>query len=214
MTDRRRFLGLFGATALLATLDTQDARAESPRPISADWDMSWVDRLVGRKVGVFDSPELSEGAALFRAVMWRKQMAEVYGTAVSEMAPVVVIRHSAIALVMDDSFWDRYEAGKEHKLKDPDTGKWARRNPLLPPAGTPPAEYTLPGFMATGGIVLACDLAFRACVSTVAKKEKLDQEAARSRALQMLVPGVIMQPSGFFAALKAQESGGGYILAR
>ncbi len=215
MTDRRQFLGLLGATSLLTTLGTPtDALAEAPRPVNSDWDMSWFDRLTGKRVAVFDSPGLSEGAALFRAVMWRAQMAEVYGTPIHELASVVVLRHTAIPLVMNNAFWERYDIGKQVKLKDPTTKKWTRRNPLLPSEDMPPAaaEYTLPGFMATGGIVLACDLAFSNCVATVAAKEKFANDAARTRALTMLIPGVILQPSGFFAVMKAQETGGGYIL--
>lgn len=47
--------------------------------------------------------------------------------------------------------------------------------------------------------------------SQIAKKESLGHEAARSRAKAMLLPGVILQPNGVFAALRAQEAGCSYI---
>ena len=36
---------------------------------------------------------------------------------------------------------------------------------------------------------------------------------ARTRALSLLIPGVTLQPSGVFAALRAQEAGCRYLLA-
>jgi intracellular sulfur oxidation DsrE/DsrF family protein len=48
----------------------------------------------------------------------------------------------------------------------------------------------------------------------VATKEKLkDRDAAVARAKTMLIPGIVLQPSGVFAVLRAQEAGCNYILA-
>jgi len=44
-------------------------------------------------------------------------------------------------------------------------------------------------------------------VGLVQKQDKLDASAARAKAMSMLVPGVIMQPSGIFADVMAQEAG-------
>jgi hypothetical protein len=69
------------------------------------------------------------------------------------------------------------------------------------------------GFLASGGIVLACGWSFGGAASYVAKGESLDREAARARAKEMLIPGVILQPNGIFAALRAQEAGCSYVMA-
>ena len=59
----------------------------------------------------------------------------------------------------------------------------------------------------------ACNLAFGDVVGSFMKAEKLKQNEARKRALAQLMPGVILQPSGVFAALRAQAGGCHYILA-
>jgi hypothetical protein len=41
---------------------------------------------------------------------------------------------------------------------------------------------------------------------------KLDQAKAREMALKHVVPGIILQPSGVFATLRAQEAGCQYLL--
>ncbi len=219
-TPRREFLGWLGASTMFAAAGAPLALPRSAGaqrvPVSDQWDMGWVDRLKGKHRAVFDSPAMGEGDALFRAAMWRDQNKEVYGTDAAEMNAVLVVRHAAINLVMNDAFWDRFNLGKEEKLRDSATRKWSKKNPFLTtPPDTPPkyADYSLERFMATGGTVLACNVAFGQVVYQFVKADKLDRAAARQKALEYLVPGVTLQPSGVFAVLCAQEAGCNYILA-
>jgi len=222
MTNPRRdFLGWLGASALLGAtaspLSASAADAMAPRALDSKWDMSWTDKLTGKYRAVFDSPEVSEGAALFRAVFWQDNYQEVYGTDAKTMNPVIVFRHEAISLIMNDAYWAKFEVGKSTKLKTPEGKKWAVANPIrVSLADTPPkwAKYNLESFIAGGGIVLACNLAFGDVVSAFQEKEKIKVRAdARKRALEHIIPGVILQPSGVFATLRAQEGGCHYILA-
>jgi hypothetical protein len=223
-TPRRDFLGWLGASTVLAAAGNplraappRHAAPSNPQPVSTVWDMGWVDRLTAKYRAVFDSPAVSEGDAIFRAVLWRDQHKEVYGTAPADLNAVIVIRHAASPLAMNDAYWERYGIGKELKLKNPATKKWTLINPVrATPPDTPPkwADYSLERFLATGGTVLACNLAFGEVVYRVRKEEKLKtREEAVARAKEMLIPGIILQPSGIFAALKAQEAGCNYIMA-
>lgn len=223
---RREFLGWLGASTVLAATSGSPLRAQERAPVPAgrpdglvpvpsEWDVSWTDRIQGKHRAVFDSPEVSEGAALYRAVMWRDQYKEIYGTEPSEMSPVLVIRHLAIPLAMNDAYWARFSIGKEEKLKDPATKKWYTVNPIRAAApDTPPrwAAYNLEALMASGGIVLACNLAFRMVVAKFSEGG-LTPEQADAAAREHLIPGIILQPSGIFATLRAQQAGCGYILA-
>lgn len=224
---RREFLGWLGASTVMAATAGSPLHAREPAPaaaapdghglvpVSADWDVTWADRIQGKHRAVFDSPGVSEGAALFRAAMWRDQYKEVYGIAPEEMSAVVVIRHTAIPLAMGDAYWARFGIGKEEKLKDPATKKWYVTNPIRTPWSAEPrwTAYGLEGFMASGGIVLACNLAFRMVVAKFREADKSTRDEAEAAARAMLIPGVILQPSGIFAALRAQQAGCGYIMA-
>lgn len=193
-----------------------DGHDAAYRPVSATWDMSWCDHVTGKVRAVFDSPHVDEGAAMFRAQIWRDEHTEVYGTPLAYSSAVIVFRHEAIPLVMNDAFWARFDIGKELKLRDEKGKKWAKTNPVASmPPDTPPkyANYNLPAFMASGGIVLACNLAFGDMVEYLQKADKLARADARKRALEYLIPGVILQPSGGFAVLRAQQAGCGYLLA-
>jgi len=221
-TPRRDFLSWLGGSALFASAGVP-LRAPAPAagsalvPIALDFDMSWVDRLKGSHRAVFDSPGISEGAAIFRAVIWKRQYKNVYGTDPADMTAVLVLRHEAIVLAMDDAHWANFEVGKENKLKDANGKKWATSNPILSvPADAPPAwaDFTLARFQQNGGIVLACNVAFGEIVGQYREKGKLgSNDEARKVALTHLAPGVILQPSGVFGALRAQEAGCHYILA-
>lgn len=219
--DRRKFLGALGVSALAAAGATSLAAAErSPRlpaPVAGKYDMSWVERIRGKHRAVFDSPEYSDGGAVFRAAMWRDQLAEIYGIERADSTPVVVVRHKAIALAMNSAFWERFEIGKELEVKD-SKKKWLTANPVEraePDAKGPWAEYNITRFIETGGIILACDLAFGQMVYKVRsenKKVKRTSKEAREIALGFLIPGIILQPSGFFGVLRAQEEGCGFIV--
>lgn len=216
-TPRRDFLSWLGAGGVLAAGGMPRFSVALPAPVSDTWDLSWCDRVNGKVRAVFDSPAASDGDALFRAQVWRDEQKEVYGTPISEASAVMVFRHQGIALVMDDAFWERFDIGKHLKIKDADGKQWTKRNPIRStPPGTPPqfADYNLPAFLASGGIVLACNFAFReSVVGRFKTADKLSDDDARKRAMEHLIPGVILQPSGVFAALRAQQAGCGYLLA-
>lgn len=220
--ERRRFLGWLGGASLLGAAGVPavptEGRAEwrdHPRPIDGKWDMSWTDRVTGEHRAVFDSPQASEGAAIFRAVAWCDHYKEVYGVERKNMSPVVVLRHAAIDLVMDDEYWQRFKIGKERKIKN-EKGKWTEVNPISAKSvGTDEnaTKYKIETFIASGGIVLACAWAFGGVVWRFKEKGKLEQAAADAQAREHLIPGILLQPNGIFAALRAQEAGCQYVLA-
>lgn len=218
--SRRDFLNWMGVSSALAATTSLTGSslldAQPAKPIADKWDMSWTDRVTGKYKAVFDGPEVSEGAALFRAASWRDQHKEVYGTARSDASSVLVLRHGGIVLVMNDDYWNRFEVGKSTKLRDGNGKKWTKINPIrvAPPGATGAfKEYNLTDFMASGGIVLACNLAFREVVSEYQKADKLSAEDALKKAKENMIPGIILQPSGYFAVLRAQEVGCNYMMA-
>ncbi|NOT09370.1 MAG: twin-arginine translocation signal domain-containing protein [Gemmatimonadales bacterium] len=224
-SDRRSFLGRLVAGAAAAAggvaLDTAPLAAADlpplPPPVDDKWNVAWADKITGRARGVFDSPEINDGGGFFRAMLWMNQYKEVYGLKDEELSAVLVIRHAAIAMAVNDEYWAAYKAGKALKVKDWTTRKWAERNPYIShptPDGKPDTNpYSLDAFMKRGGTILACNLAFAQIVYEVGQREKLARAEARTKALTYLLPGVILQPSGVFGVLRAQAAGCSYIMA-
>jgi len=225
--SRRRFLNWLGSASLVGVAARPSMlRADAVRPdgsepghappIAEAWDMSWTTRVTGKYKAAFDSPEFGYGGAVIRAVAWCGQYKEVYGAERSEMSPVVILRHNGFHLAMNDEYWGIAEVGKELKVRDERGKKWMKTNPVGPrPEGASAGavKNSIPGFIAAGGIVLVCGWSFGGAVQSIRKAEKLETAAAEARAKAMLLPGVILQPNGIFAALRAQEAGCSYILA-
>ncbi len=216
--DRREFIERMAAGAALVS----GASLLGPSGASAQdqpaWDLSWIDRIKGAHRAVFDCTEIEDGAGVLRAMIWKMQYADVLKTAADDMTAVVVIRHSAIPLAMSEKFWDKYNIGEEKKVKNPMTEQPTKQNPILLSADrgelpAPMASLNLEGLLKGGGIALACNLAFGDCVRLIAKNDKVDEAEARKRGLAMLLPGVVLQPSGVFATIRAQEAGCQYLKA-
>ena len=223
---RRDFLGqlttgaaMFGALPLSAELIGRrfDVGPTSQTAVE-DWDLSWVNKLTGKRKAVFDVPEVESGYGVWRATIWVNQYQDVLKVPAKELSPVLVLRHNGIVLAMQQSFWDKYNIGPEKKVTHPVTQQGTDRNPALLSSkrNEQPEMFdpmSLDQFIARGGIALACNLALQEMVDLVKEKAKVTEDEARKQAIAALVPGVILQPSGVFAALRAQEAGCLYLRA-
>ena len=228
---RREFLGWLGASALLAAggrpLGAQAATAsrntrDQLEPVSDEWGMSWVERVHGDARAVFDAPTPGKGGeCVWRAVRWLEDYESVYGVKAADITAVLVIRHQAIPMVMDNDYWSRFSVGKDLGIKDESgknwTKKWTVENPVSASSsngGSRDAPYTIERFIGVGGIVLACHMAFSGrVVGHYRKADNLSDEEAEAQARKHLLPGVILQPTGIFAALRAQQAGCAYVMA-
>lgn len=155
---------------------------------------------------------------MWRASLWAQKYMEVLKAAPQDLSSVVVVRHKGIALAMQQSFWDTYGVAEANTVTHPITEQPTDRNPVLLSSSRNevPAMFddvALDRYLARGGIVPACNLAFDDMVGLVTKKDGGTPASARKTALAGLVPGVIMQPSGVFAALHAQNVGCKYLRA-
>ena len=190
----------------------------SPQPSSSDdFDMEWPSRLKGKYKAVFDNDEPASGYGVWRAAAWAGQYMEHLKAAPADLSPVIVLRHNAIVLAMQQSFWDKYGIGAAKKVTHPLTMEPTSKNPvLLDEKDGIPAPFnnaSLKKQLDRGVTVLACNLALQDCIDLISKTDKIDDAEARKRAVAYLVPGVNLQPSGVFAVTRAQEAGASYVKA-
>lgn len=222
---RRAFLGQAGSSALVLAgiplalaVTSCSAEGESPQAAAGgagEFDFSWPSRLTGKHKAVFDCAEVESGYGVWRAAAWAGQYQQFMGAKAADLSPVVILRHNGIALAMDQAFWDKYGVGKAKNVTHPLTLAPTTKNPaLLGEADGIPAPFnqaSLPKQLERGVIALACNLALEDCVQLIAKTDAVSPEEARKRAIANMVPGVILQPSGVFAAVRAQEAGCTYV---
>jgi hypothetical protein len=233
-TNRRDFIEKLGATAMLGALPwatlpslskagvpvTPEIPAVPGSPIAPEeWDFRWVTSLKGKRhKAVMDCAEVESGYGLWRANFFPNQYMEVLGAKAADIGTVLVLRHNALVLAFQQPLWDELAIAKDHSVTHPLTLQSSDRNPALLSStrNEIPAQFdafALPNFIQRGGIALACNMALGFFVMGMAAKLNISQEEARRRAIAAFVPGVVLQPSGVFAAVRAQEEGCQYVRA-
>jgi hypothetical protein len=228
-TNRREFIGqlglgaaAFGALPLSHEMLANEfgiGPATTTPPAADEWDLSWTGRVKGKYKAIFDVPEIDSGYGVWRASIYVNQYRDVMKAKEEQITPVLVLRHNGIMLAMKQEFWDKYGIGKTHNAMHPVTGQPTDRNPALLSSkrGEQPEmfdAFALDQYLSRGRIALGCNLAFQLqVVPTIAAQDKVSEDEARKRGIAMMVPGVVLQPSGVFAALRAQEVGCAYLRA-
>jgi hypothetical protein len=242
-TDRRDFIGqIAAASVVLATTACAAAPAatapapaaapqgaapapgEGPAPIvPASWDNSWFNKLRARHKAVFEQSELDYGSAASMAQRWISGMRDAGIAKAGEFQAVLVLRHSAVPLLVNNTIWEKYGVGEALKFKT--FGETIEK--LNPIAAAPPPrpgqpvrpddpmrpQMNLPWFTAHGHIILGCNVAFNGFVGQTASRVKADRVTLMAEFKENLLPGVILQPNGIYATLRAQEAGCTYIRA-
>lgn len=215
--DRREFLAqVVTAAAVVAGAGCATplaAAGSSAIAPSAPFDDSWTRRVSAAKHrAVFDSPDISEGLALVHATFFRQGFQEQLGVGPSEVIPVVVFRHLGTSMAFNDTLWAKYALGERSKLIDPATGKEAVRNPFAR-VGTDeknamvPADASIEALLANGAVLLVCNKATMRLAGQVAAKFGKPVEDVRAEFRAAVLPGVLLQPSGVYAVLRAQDVG-------
>ena len=216
MPGRREFLGR-AAASLSALAAPRVAASHSTMLAASDWDFTWTTRLAQKHKTVFDVAVIESGFGVFRAAIWESQCIEFLRAATSEVSPVIVLRAHAVALALQQSFWDHYAIGRHLRVTHPVTLKRTGRNPVLMTASDGLSEQlvrgTLSAQLSRGVTVLACNLALKTWVAAVGASPGVTEAEAKERVIAALLPGVIVQPSGVLALGFAQEHGCSYIRA-
>ncbi|HEX6807328.1 MAG TPA: hypothetical protein VF118_05030 [Gemmatimonadaceae bacterium] len=205
------------ARALAAEMPNARVRADTSAAPNTRWDLSWIDKIRAPHRQVFDSPQIQEGDALSKASLFLAGYHEVYGTADSDVNVVIVVRHRAIPMALGSDIWARYDfIGDNTKLKDPTTGRTAKRNPFLGVKDDDKyalisPDASLDALIARGAIVLVCNLALGGFAYQVADKTKQPVDTIKAELAHALVPGATLVPSGIFGVARAEEAGCHYL---
>lgn len=216
-SPRRRFItNLIGGTAALAAgtvgareLFAQGGGFPTYPPPQGGWDMSWVEKIEKAKHRlVIDSPEVAEGLALTNAQTVLAGYADVYKTTDADMALVVVIRHKAIQMILNDDIWARWKIGEQLNVKD--AGEPAVRNTFAKGGGRGGGS-SLEALIQRGVTVLGCNLALMRSAGQFATAMSMPVDEARKLFIDSVVPGVIRQTNGVFAVTRAQEAGAHFL---
>jgi intracellular sulfur oxidation DsrE/DsrF family protein len=214
---RRWFLG--GAAATAAALGfgkvASSADAVPPGATGGTDFQKWLDRIRGQYRQVYDMPEANNGAALIWSHVYLLTGAQGYGVGESELGVVVVLRHNAIPIALNDAAWAKYNLGEFFKINDPATKAPATRNPFahIKPGDLPLPEAALDKLVARGVMFGACNMAITYRSAAVAKLMGLRPEDVKKDWVDNVLAGVQVVPSGVVAVNGAQTRDCSYCFA-
>lgn len=205
-----------GAASTPAARAAVVAQQAAAAPAQVTWDMSWQQKL-GKYRTAYDAPEVQDGAALWFANAAMNGYKAAMQVPDGEFTPVLVLRHAAAIMVLNDAMWARLDAGTELKLKDPTTGEPAKRNPFIKWAqgdkhSLVSRTVALDALQERGAIVLTCNNALLGISARLRGKEpSLTREQAVAAVREAVLPGVYVMPNGIFACSAAQDAGCHYM---
>jgi intracellular sulfur oxidation DsrE/DsrF family protein len=216
-TPRRGFLGRIAlAAAALGLTDTVTAplaaAAEPRRQRSAATDPeleAWFAKMSGKHRQVFDAPAVNHGLSAIWPRVYLLTMGATYpsepGTA------MVILRHGAIPLAMQDTLWAKYKFGEMFDIKVGDAP--ATRNPFAVITDLPLPGLGISELLKSGVLIGVCNAALTVYSGAAAKKMNMDAAAIKNEWVAGLYPGVQVVPSGVMAVGRAQELGCSYCFA-
>ena len=171
-------------------------------------DEHWLDKLTGKHKQLVDAYSPNEGWPLgFTHTFLATQNA-----AAGTHGAVLVLRHTAMPMALDNSLWAKYKIGESLKIDDPATKKLAVKNPFYKPApGTLLTdEMSLDRLIARGVFVGACNVALTVFSGMLAGNAGVTKEVALKEWTAGILPGISIIPSGTWGVNRAQEHGCSY----
>lgn len=207
-TARRGFLvRLAGGIAALGA-GWSTARAEripGAEPfLHGDDPDAWTARITGKHRQVVDAVSANSGFAAAYAANFADGYKTTHKLADRDITPVIVFRHMAMPLALQDPLWAKYHIGEFLQVNDPRTNAPATRNIFRDNIALHPG-LTYEKMMQDGAVILACNLALSVLSSMTAPKAGVTPDEAKKEWQAGLIPGVVPVPSGVYAVSRAQE---------
>jgi hypothetical protein len=201
---RRSLFGrLAGVTAVgLAGLMPSPLRAQPAAPASDG--PNWPGKLPGRHRQVVDAYDVNGGFPLAFAYTFLAPNA-----APGAATAVIVLRHGAFPIALNNAMWEKYKVGPSLKIDDPETKAPAAKNPFLhpKPGVLPVDDMAVDRLLAKGAVFGACNVALVVLSKRLASNAGVSADAAAKEWAANLVPGITLVPSGTWGVNRAQEAG-------
>jgi intracellular sulfur oxidation DsrE/DsrF family protein len=216
-SPRREFLGQVATGAALgipALFTSFDVNAVTDSAIVADSE-EWFKKVKGIHKIVYDAPEPHNGFPIIWSWVFYQTNNQT-NTPDTDLTAMVVLRHNAIPMAMQDSLWAKYKFGEFFKIDDNNTKAPAVRNPFYEPQGADFPMATIDGIkklQARGAMFCVCDMALTVYSGMIAPKMNMKPEDIKKDWMSGLLPGIQSVPSGVWAISRAQEKGCAYCYA-
>ena len=196
---------VFGSTQLSAQPGPTSERSDAEE---------WFSKLKGSHRIVYDATSIHDGMSIVWSWVFLDSGNQT-GSPDQDLMSMVVFRHNAFALALNDQVWSSYKLGKLLKISNPDTGVPITNNPYWnPPVGMMPEPgMSIKMLMARGAMFCVCERSLSVNSAIVARKKNLRPETVKKDWIDGMLPGVQLVPPGVWALDRAQRNGCSYCFA-
>lgn len=214
---RREFLGKLAAGASFAIpsmLASFDASAKPNTALAANAD-EWFKKVKGKHKIVYDAPEPHDGFPIIWSWVFYVTNNQT-GSPDADLTAMVVLRHNAIPLAMEDRLWAKYKFGEVFKITDTVAKAPAVKNiynVASEPRWTANGIQGIQDLSARGAMFCVCDMALTVYSKMIGPGMNMSGEEVKKEWISGLLPGVQVVPSGVWAIGRAQENGCAYCYA-
>src|SRR5437763_1377814 len=120
-SPRRSFLRRLAAGSAAFLAGSRVASAAEPLEALIAPDDPVFARIKGKHRQVFDATSPNDGWAPVFALTWIETTKEALGIADNDITAVVMLRHFAMPLAVNDQIWAKYHVGELINVSDPKT---------------------------------------------------------------------------------------------
>ena len=218
---RRGFLGSIakgaaavGLGSLAGPLALGSTPPDPPLKPSDNAFEAWLDKINGKHKQVFDATSWNNGMPMAWARVFLMSNGDA-GVAATDVSAVIILRHEAIPLAMEDKLWVKYKFGEAFKINDSGTKAPAVRNGFWQPKE---GELPLPGMsidqLQKDGVMFGvCNMALTFYSMKFGKDMNMEAADVKKDWVAGLLPGIQIVPSGVYAVNRTQEKGCTYCFA-
>ena len=169
-------------------------------------------RIKGKHRQVFDLTKPGEGFGPVFALTWLETTKEALGIPDSDITAVIVMRHFAMPLALNDEVWAKYHVGEMINVSDPTTKAAAVRNVFRESIPMHPG-LTYQQLAADPRVVmLACNKALTVLSGMAGERVGVAADVAKREWTEGLVPGIAPVASGVYGVHRAQTAGCTYCI--
>ncbi len=220
-TSRRKFLSTTAnAAATMGLLTLAPAMSVSATDLKSlndntpEGSEEWFNQFKGKHKIVYDATETHQAMPLAWSWVFMNTNNET-GTPDSALSTLVILRHNAICMGLENRLWEKYNFGETYEQTDPKTKAPSKRNfyynaqegDLMVP------DWSIEKLQKRGVKFAICNMAIYVMSMFKAKEMGLDHETVRKDYISGILPDIKLVPSGVWALSRAQEHGMAYCFA-
>jgi hypothetical protein len=192
----RRIAGVMalGAAGAVPALQAQAAAAQADAA-------GWPGALKGSHRQVVDAYDINSGFPL--------AFVHTFLLPNESASAVLVLRHGAFPIALNDAMWAKYKIGESFKINDPETKALAVKNPFFhpKPGVLVVDDMALDRLLAKGVTVGGCNIALHVQSKMLAGNAGVSADEAAKEWAANVIPGVTIIPSGTWGVNRAQMAG-------